>query len=135
MSHDLPLQKLLLLPLKNDLNESSVRPPHQDRLPGFESRLRHLDPHRDWRRQLFRRSDLSNELSLRQLLLQLSNLLNLRLLLRLSNLLNLRLLLLRLALEPDDDGCGESLGFFFGLAVDGENDAVVDVFLNANVES
>ena len=123
MSHDLPLQKLLLLPLKNDLNESSIRPPHQDRLPGFESRLRHLDPHRDWRRQLFRRSDLSNELSLRQLLLQL------------SNLLNLRLLLLRLALEPDDDGCGESLGFFFGLAVDGENDAVVDVFLNANVES
>ena len=123
MSHDLSLQKLLLLPLKNDLNESSVRPPHQDRLPGFEARLRHLDPHRDWRRQLFRRSDLSNELSLRQLLLQL------------SNLLNLRLLLLRLALEPDDDGCGESLGFFFGLAVDGENDAVVDVFLNANVES
>ena len=92
MSHDLSLQKLLLLPLKNDLNESSVRPPHQDRLPGFEARLRHLDPHRDWRRQLFRRSDLSNELSLRQLLLQL------------SNLLNLRLLLLRLALEPDDDG-------------------------------
>ena len=123
MSHDLSLEKLLLLPLKNDLNESSIRPPHQDRLPGFESRLRHLDPHRDWRRQLFRRSDLSNELSLRQLLLQL------------SNLLNLRLLLLRLALEPDDDGCGGSLGFFFGLAVDGENDAVVDVFLNANVES